>query len=315
MTQPFKFRHVNELTGGLVLLVVLALLAGIFLAGHAQRWFEPVYRLALTFPPEGALGLQKGAEVRILGTLVGAVEKIAVDDTGRMTGEIEIRGNFIRFVRQDSRAIVKKKYAVAGDAFVEITRGTGAELPPGRAELACVKDTELTETIQQVIDQVREATLPAIEQARIAVEEYTRVAVSLHDPQGNLQQLLAQLNLLARGLQQGEGSVGQLLKDPALANELREITARINTSLAEVNRILADVRTTTAKLPPMADTVAGEVNDLPGAVFQAQQTLRETQTLIEALQKHWLLRKYVGQVEPTERIPPVETLPPAGGAP
>ena len=39
MTQKFKFRYVNEIVGGFVLLVFLLLLVGVLLAGHAQHWF------------------------------------------------------------------------------------------------------------------------------------------------------------------------------------------------------------------------------------------------------------------------------------
>ena len=73
MNKPFKFRYVNEIVGVFVLVVVAALIVGIILAGRAQEWFVPVHHLVLDFPEEGSLGLQKGAEVQILGTPVGVV--------------------------------------------------------------------------------------------------------------------------------------------------------------------------------------------------------------------------------------------------
>ncbi len=313
MAKPFKFRYVNEIAGSFVLLVVLALIAGVIVAGHAQHWFEPVYHVKLLFPEEGSFGLQIGAEVEILGTRVGSVQDISVEDNGAMTADISIRGKFMRFVRMDSKAIAKKKFGVAGDSYIEITKGRGLELSKTGGELMCVKDTELMETIQNVVDQVREAVIPTIEQAHKAVEEYTKVAESLHQPEGNLQQLLANLNTLADGLQKGEGTVGQILRDPAMANEIRAITDKINTTLAEVQKILLDVQKTTRQLPAMAETVGGEVQDLPGIVLQTQETMRETTRLIDGLQRHWLIRKYVDQVDPTTRIPPSQAVP--GGAP
>ncbi|HOW97559.1 MAG TPA: MlaD family protein [Kiritimatiellia bacterium] len=295
MAKPFKFRYVNEITGGFVLLTLVLVIVGIILAGNAQRWFEPVHQLTLTFPPEGSFDLQKGAEVRILGALVGTVESIAVDEAGGMTGEITIRGNFIRFVRVDSKAIAKKKFGVAGDAFVEITKGVGAQLEEG-AVLACEKDTELMAMVQDVVQQIRTNTVPAIQQVQKAVEEYTKVAEELHRPEGNLQQLLSHLNGLAAGLEKGEGTAGQLLRDPSLANELREITAKVNASLQQVSHILANVEQITAAL-------RDETGDMPGLVLQGRETLRESEKLIEGLQKHWLLRKYVEADEPTARVP------------
>ena len=300
MAKPFKFRYVSEIAGGFVLVVVLLLVIAVVMAGHAQRWFEPVHRLQLRFPPEGSFDLQKGAEVRILGALVGSVDSILVDETGGMTGEITIRGNFIRFVRTDSRAIAKKKFGVAGDAFVEITKGVGPPLPED-GFLECTKDTEIIEMVEDVIAEIRQVIVPTVEKVQKAIEEYTLLAVELHRSDGQLQQLLGNLNAIAAGIEKGEGSVGQLLRDPALANELRAITERVNESLAQVQGILADVQGVSAVLKD-------EASDVPGLVLQSRETLRESEKLIVALQRHWLLRKYVESAEPTGRLPASEII-------
>lgn len=298
MAKPFKFRYVNEIAGGFVLLVALLLVAGVIVAGRAQRWFEPVHKIKLDFPPEGSLGLQKGAEVHILGTRVGTLDDIDVADDGSMSGRISVRGDFIRFVRADSMAIARKKFGIAGDAYVEITKGKGAELPEGQP-LMCLKDTELLESVQQVVQRVEDVTLPTIEQLRKAAEEYTALAADLRNPEGNLQQLLGHLAKISEGLEKGEGTAGQLLRDPSLANELRQITAKINDSLAEVKKILSDIEAST-------DVVRGEVQDLPGVVLQTRETMQETEKLITALQNHWLLRGSVEKTEPSRLIPPKE---------
>ena len=49
-----------------------------------------------------------------------------------------------------------------------------------------------------------------------------------------------------------------------------------------------------AKLPPMADTVGGEIDNIPVVIGDAQALMRETTALMDGLQKHWLLRKYMG---------------------
>jgi len=80
VSKPFKFRYVNELTGVFVIVIVALLVVGVLFAGRAQRWFEPVYELRIVFPPEGTFGLQKGAEINILGTPVGTVDRIEVTE-------------------------------------------------------------------------------------------------------------------------------------------------------------------------------------------------------------------------------------------
>jgi len=298
MPKPFKFRYVNEIVGGFVILVVALLIIGIVVAGHAQRWFESVHRVEIVFPPEGSLDLQKGSEVYILGTRVGAVEEITVAADGTMAGQISVRGQFIRFVRTDSQAIVRKKFGIAGDAYIEITKGTGAELPKDQA-LICLKDVEIMETIQTLVQQFRDATLPAIEQLRKAVEEYTNLAGDLRRPEGNLQQLLTHLNKIAEGLEKGEGMAGQVLRDPAMAEQLREIVAKIESSLADVKNIMSDFEES-------ADIVKDEMQDVPGVVLQTRQMMEETEKLVTAIQKSWFVRGKIEQPGPTTLIPPAE---------
>jgi len=305
MAEKFKFRYVNEIVGSFVLLIVALLLAGIFLAGHAQQWFVPVHRFTLAFPPEGSFGLKNGAEVIILGTTVGKIDRITVNEDGLMSGRISIKGDFIRFIRDDSKALVKNKFVVAGDTYVEITKGKGPQLPPG-STLEAVKDTEITEMIQGVLEEIKEVTLPTIEQGRMALEEYTKLAADLRDPEGNLQQLIARLARIAGGLEKGEGMAGALMKDPTLADELQSIITRVSNSFDQLAEILDNVTEATKKLPKMTDAVSGELEDASGFVLQTRDTLRETQRLIEAIQRHWLIRSYVRKGEPSELIPATE---------
>jgi len=180
MNKPFKFRYVNQLAGGFALLVIGLLLAGVFVAGRAQQWFAPVREVRIMFPPDGTSGLQRGGEARILGTLIGSVDRIRVLDDDRLEATIKIRGEFIRFLRADSVAVVKKKFGVAGDAFVEFTVGKGAPLPRADAVLPCRKDTEIMEIAQELLENLQQTALPAVEEATALLREHRRLAEKLN---------------------------------------------------------------------------------------------------------------------------------------
>jgi phospholipid/cholesterol/gamma-HCH transport system substrate-binding protein len=295
--QPFKFRYVNEIVGTFVILVLVLLLVGIFLAGQAQQWFEPIHRYTLVFPPEGSLGLQENSEVVILGAVVGSLEKLSVDQDGNMTGRIAIKGDFYRFVRDNSMVIVKKKFLLAGDSYINISKGTGKMLEDG-AELKCEKDTEITEFLEIEIENMMESVLPVIEQAQAALKEYTDVAAGINDPEGELSQLLSNMRTISDGLARGEGMAGGVLRDPAMAQDLKEIVSRMN-KLAE-------------QFQDMAGDISGEAKDARGMILQSRQTLQETQRLLEALQKHWLISGYVDHGEETTRIPASSIILPSG---
>lgn len=342
MAKPFKFRYVNEIVGGFVLLTVALLVVGVLLVGHYQEWFTPAYRVHLIFPAEGSLDLRKGSEVKILGAVVGRVEGIHIEADDSMSGEMTIKGDAFRFVRTDSKVIVKKAFAAFGDAYIEIIKGKGPRLSDG-GSLAVTKDTEIFEIAQQLLNQVREAIIPLLGQIRLTAEEYGALASDLRSPEGsimkfagNLEQIsanlksgegplmkiLADLQVISSGLKNGEGTAGKLLRDPATADEvnriLRDLGKQVGDSITQVQKILDDVKRTTAQLPPMAAKVGREADDLPGLVLQVQQTLRESERLIDGIQRHWLLREYVPQPRPTELIPPSDVTAPAaktGAAP
>lgn len=272
MKKPFKFRYVHEIVGTFVLVVLAAVIIAIVWAGRAQGWFEPVHEIRVEFPEEGTFGLRRGAEVRVLEAPAGTVHDIVVREDGVMEGVLRIRRRFFQYVRQDSQAIVRLVFGVAGDAYVEITRGIGEPLPEEDAYIEVVKDTELMDIVEDLLDQVMEVTIPALEQLRLLLEEYTLLAVDLRDPDREVQQLLT----------------------------------GINKAMEDMNRIMANVAKASDELPDMAKTAGGEVRDMPGLVAQAQSTLHETEVLIEGLQRHWLIRRYIdrGEPDPGPRLAP-----------
>ena len=294
MAKKFKFRYVNEIVGGFVLLVVLLLLAGVLVAGRAQHWFEAMYEIDLRFPPEGSMELQKGAEVMLLGAKVGSVQDILVDDAGSISGTMRVRGPFMRFVRADSIALVKKKMVVTGDAYIELTRGTGEALPRTGGEIECKKDTEILQMLEKALETLEMEAENTLRLVNTAIIEYTDIAENLNDPQGNLQQLLANVNGLLLDIRTGSGLPAKVLNDPALAKDVENIVAQVQELMTKINAMAVELQATVAKLPPMADTLGAEVDNLPALTGDAQTMMRETSTLLDGLQKHWLLKKYMG---------------------
>ncbi|MCX7010839.1 MAG: hypothetical protein NTY53_26970 [Kiritimatiellaeota bacterium] len=286
MNKPFKFRYVNEITGAFVLLVVALLVAGVVLAGHAQGWFRPEYRLKLIFPPEGSLGVQDGTRIVCLGNTIGTVERIIVADDGAMQGRAKIKGEFFRFLRSDSQALAKKAFGLAGETFIEISKGTATPLPKEGAELACQNDTEMLKQIQSTIEKIQKT-----------IDEFRGLASDLRSTNGPVLQLVGRINEITAGIQKGEGPVGKILRDPQMAQQLAD-------TLTQIQKILADVKQTTGQLPAIAKTASGEVRDASGVMLQTQSAIREAEKLVEGLQKHWLIRKYVDQVTAPERVPP-----------
>jgi phospholipid/cholesterol/gamma-HCH transport system substrate-binding protein len=284
MSKPFKFRYVNEVVGLFVILSLLLLIGVVLFAGHAQEWFVPKHMVYVKFPDKGTAGLKTGAEVEILETQAGRLEQIRINDDGSMIGEISINGRFIRFVRQDSEAIIKKRFAVAGDSFIEITRGTGEVLPEDDRFIPIKKDDDVTEMIQDIVVQVEDAVIPFMQQVEHTLYAYEAVATNITSPEGAVQKILRSVQELVDDVADGKGAAGMLLRDPQTADEVQEILASFNQLSQELVKVGEDVKAITASVKQTTDS------ELPQLGREATQAIEEARRTLEGLQRHWLLR-------------------------
>jgi len=320
MEKRFKFRYVNEITGLFVLVVLALLVAGVVMSERSQHWFARKFAFEVLLPAQGSFGLKSGNQVYILGIDVGAVDHIHVEENGQMRARIRIQSDFERFVRQDSVATIKKTFGVAGDSFVEITKGSGAPLPKKDPTIVCLSSDELPGMMEKLLDELRREIVPVLQKGGESLDAWTSLATNINQTQADLRQLVTRLDRLAAGLEQGRGTAGKLLTEDALINDLqrllaesRDLLAKGNASLNHLEGAMKNLQQGTARLPEIGDAVATEVKDLPGLVMQTQQTLHELGRLVEGLQRHWLVRKYI-EPEDTSgaRIPPGEV---RGGKP
>ena len=298
MEERFKFRRVNEITGTFVLVVVAVLIATVMWAGHSQRWFKSRVTLRIVLPEAGAAGIRHGSEVYFLGTLVGSVSDVVVDTTGRMEAEANIRRDFFRFVRADSSAVVKKKFGVAGDSFFEITRGQGKPLPEKNASIVC--NEQFQSALEAAVEEIRGQALAVLKKASTGLDTWTALGTNLITTQ-------ERLDNIAADVQAGKGTVGKLLTDPATADELKTLLVKANHSADELQVTLNNLQQASTNLPAISDALGLEAKDLPGLVSQTQTSMRELERLIEAMQRHWLLRKYVNHTNPPPSRPLFET--------
>ena len=316
MPKPYRFRHVHEITGVFVLGVIVLLLLGIVGTGFSQRWFTRTTEFTLLLPT-GARGLRAGAEVKMLGTVVGSVQEIWVDKKERMMkGRISVRSDFAEmFVKDGSEALLRTPFGI-GETYVEISAGP-AEAKALLAESNMEARTEgaPTESMEKTIAQIRDEVVPGIKEARAGVKEFTALAAELRRPESNLQQSFARLNRIFGDVEKGEGLAGKVLSDPQMAAEVQKTMTGLNASLAEAQAVLQDLRKTTntvagqsqqsleqfqailqdiqkttAALPQTVKSINQTTEAMPAMVLQMQETLRQIQRLVEGAQRSWLLR-------------------------
>ncbi len=331
MEGPFKFRYASELAGGFVLLAILLLIVGIFIAGHAQGWFEGRFVLHTVFETEeGSFGLNEGDEVRIRDTVAGRVGKIIPNDSGDLETTFVILNRFKPFVHVESIARVKRMFGVTGDAFVEIAVGRG-ELVNDGDWIVCTKDEELMETAQQFIAEFKEVLLPLLEDFRQLIERSNRIAGGIDASEGmigamvrdeamatdvkqivrNMDSVLVQtrqtldeshqlVTRIAESLDQKKGLLGSALNDERLLTDVQDVMARMNKLLGDVTTGLDQQEGLAGSMlydRNLADSVTTLIDDFSALTDKAEVTLEDVDRLAMGAQQHWLLRKHIPQVK------------------
>jgi phospholipid/cholesterol/gamma-HCH transport system substrate-binding protein len=234
---------------------------------------------------------------------MGTVSDVSVDPAGRMDARVNIRRDFFLFVRADSSAVVKRKFGVVGDAYFEITRGHGQPLPEKNASIICKE--QIQGALESAIEEVRREAVPALKKLSVGLDTWTALGSNLITSRERLDQFIGRADSIVTDLQQGKGTLGKLLTDPSAADELKTLLVKANHSVDELQVTLTNLQQASGNLqiastnlPAISEALGKESKDLPGLVLQTQTSMRELERLIEAMQGHWLLRKYVNKTNP-----------------
>ena len=344
LRQP-KFRYTNETVGLFVLVTLLIFVAGIIYSGQARKWFNPGETLKVVLPDDGLFGLAEGSTVEILGTKAGEVRDIVINPNQEIHANVRIDSEMAVFVRSDSKATIRKTFGIAGDAYLEITRGAGEPLDWEFAVITVESDRKTSDTLSEMIEELRAKVMPVIDDAHKAILMLTAVAKELQDPDKGVQQLLANLNSISDRIDRGEGAIGRLLTEDKLVRDLEalvtrmgpifddlektiqnvsgfskefdietgdipEITRDLKKTMASMEMVMKDLSQATPHLPQIVKNVGDTTDSVPVLVLQVQQVMVELERLIQQLQSHWLLGGGSGQPSQTAtRISPLEVNP------
>jgi len=234
----------DQLKVGVLILVALVIIAAsIVKLGQAGNLFGKRYRLVAYVA--SASGLRVGGQVTVAGQVAGSIKDIKflppdTDTTRNLKMVLEVDRKLSEQVRQDSRAKIQTS-GLLGDKLVDISVGT----PPNRAlhegdTLIVVPSIDYEAVVQQASGAIAEVVR--------LTRDLSKVTGGINRGEGTLGQLVTnrqlydQLNatllrtssLMAR-MENPRGTVGRLLDDPALYNSLTRMIAGADTVLSQIN--------------------------------------------------------------------------------
>jgi len=244
---------------GLFFLAALILLAVMIELVQDWRPFEDQYPYHARF--ESAVGLKVGDPVRVAGVDVGKVKNIAID---KLHVRVDFYVNLADSVREDSLAQIRQANMLGG-TFLGLDFGSGESkiLEPGSEvqtegnsnidQLLTNIDRNQERVLRPLGDMVEDSRKPLTD----AITRLERIMTKIDEGEGTLGRLVnnpalydeitavsSKLNLLLSRLDDGQGTLGKLMNDPALYDNLNH--TMIN--LAELSNQINSGQGTLGKL-------------------------------------------------------------------
>lgn len=199
----------DQLRVGLVIAIAVAVLAvAVYKLGQAANLFAKRYELTAFLPD--ANGLREGGSVMVAGQLAGTVTKIEflpvdADTTRNLRLTLAVDAGVREQIRRDSKGKLRT-LGLLGDKVFDITPGTPKFTP--------LKDGDTVTVI------------PALDYEAVIAQASSAVT--------DLVALSKDMRAITGGLVRGEGTVGQLLTNRALYDQLNGTLSRANTMLAKL---------------------------------------------------------------------------------
>jgi phospholipid/cholesterol/gamma-HCH transport system substrate-binding protein len=228
--------------GGVIFVALVILGVAIVRLGEAGNLFAQRYTLVSYVG--NASGLRLGSGVTVAGQLAGSIKEIEflppdADTTRNLRVVIEVNRSLSAQVRQDSRAKIKT-IGLLGDKSFDISPGTPRFRPLREGDtLVVIPSTDYEAVVAQASGAINEvATL---------TRDLKTVTGSIARGEGTLGQLvtnralydqlnttLARTSLLMARLENPRGTIGRMLNDPALYNSLTRTVAAADSLVSQM---------------------------------------------------------------------------------
>ncbi|GFO54548.1 ABC transporter substrate-binding protein [Geomonas sp. Red276] len=223
----------SQLRIGIFVVVALALLClGILLLGEKTKMFTSKGRVTLIMTD--VAGLKEGAPVWLAGVEIGVVRSIRFERpeaNNNVEILLEVEKESQKKIGKDSVITIKTR-GLMGEKYVDITPS---------AHLVTVPETRVYGTNVPKLDDVMQKAAAAFDNLNATMEKIVSgkgtMGQMITDPRlyQNLTQLTAEMNTFVATANQGKGTIGKLNRNP-------EIYEKLVSTLERADRTLADIQ-------------------------------------------------------------------------
>jgi phospholipid/cholesterol/gamma-HCH transport system substrate-binding protein len=193
-TQKFKIRLGLFIAGGLALFAF-----AIFIIGKQKNLFNPVFEISANF--KNISGLQVGNNIRFSGINVGTVDDINIINDSTIKVDMMIKKDVMQFIKSDCIVAIGSE-GLIGDRLIVITHGS--------PDSPLVKEGQMLASVEPV--------------------ETDAIMASLQVTAGNAEYISGQLAEIIFNINSGKGTIGRLIQDTIIAENLSETMYNLKTS-------------------------------------------------------------------------------------
>jgi phospholipid/cholesterol/gamma-HCH transport system substrate-binding protein len=197
---------------GAFIVVTLAVLAiGVFIIGSKEYLFSYTYKLKAQF--DNVAGLATGADVQVGGVHSGTVQRIDLPHKPgeKVTVVMNLDKSTHEIIKRDSEASIETE-GLLGNQFVAISFGSAGQ--------ADVRDGDIIQSEPPLLmaDMLKKAN-GVLESSQEAVENTT--------------QATAHLKSVSAKIDSGQGTVGAMVNDKQLYNNLQQTTVTLHDTMLQ----------------------------------------------------------------------------------
>jgi phospholipid/cholesterol/gamma-HCH transport system substrate-binding protein len=196
---------------------LLFLMVGILMVGNLHETFKRKMELISVF--DNVNGLQKGANVWFSGVKIGTVGDINIKNKTTVLVTLNVEKKAQNYIRQDANVKISSD-GLIGNKVIVIYGGTEKHGPIQEGDTLTVEKTLSTDNILNTLQKNNE----------------------------NLLVITANFKLISQKLTTTEGTIGKLLNDNALYNNINAVAASLNTASAKANELIGSLNEFSAKL-------------------------------------------------------------------
>ena len=207
----------SVIVGMFVLAGVIIMVLTILTLGSQRKTFDKSITITSFF--DNVNGLQKGNNIWFSGVKVGIIKKVYITGKGHVEVDMSISKDAVQYIRKDAKAKLSAD-GLIGNKIIEIYGGS--------------PNTE----------QIEEGDILAADNL-LSTDD---MMLTLSKNNDNFLDITNDLKIITGKIAGGQGSIGKLLNDEALADQINATTLMLQKSAKNLEELTANVSSYTNKL-------------------------------------------------------------------